>query len=64
MSTKNICFFLVQAIQMSTNKICFYKESQKNIAQVSLNTPLMKFSAGFSLKCTHIRRIFYYKFFK
>ena len=29
---------LVEAIQMSTNNICFCKESQKNIAQVSLDT--------------------------
>ena len=49
---------------MSTNNKCFYKESQKNTAQVSLNTYLMKFSADLSLKCIHIRRIFYYKFFK
>ena len=34
---------------MSTNNICFYEENQKNIAQLSLNTPLMKFSADLSL---------------
>ena len=34
---------------MSTNNICLYEENQKNIAQVSLNTPLVKFSAELSL---------------
>ena len=47
---------------MNTNNIYFYKESQKNIAYVSPNTPLMKFSTDLSLNCTRIRR-FYYKFF-
>ena len=49
---KNICCWYsfelpqqVEAIQMSTNNIWFYKETNKKIAQVSLNTPLMKFSA-------------------
>ena len=37
---------------MSTNNICFYKESQKNIAKESLNTPLMTFSADLSLNST------------
>ena len=32
---------LVEAIQMSTHNIWFYKENQKNIAQASLNTPSM-----------------------
>ena len=30
---------LVEAIQMSTNNICFHKENQKKIASTSLNTP-------------------------
>ena len=34
---------------MSINKICFYKENQKNTALVSLNTLLMKFSVDLSI---------------
>ena len=37
----------VEAIQMSTNNICFYKEKQKKYC-VSLNMHLMKFSAALS----------------
>ena len=48
---------------VQTTYACFYKESQKNIALVSLDTPLMKFFADLSLTSTHIRGIFYYKFF-
>ena len=35
--------------QMSTNNICFHKESQKDIVWVTLDTPLMEFSADLSL---------------
>ena len=52
----------LEAVQMNTNNIYFYKESQKNIAYMSSNKPLMKFSADVSLNCTRIRRV-YYKFF-
>ena len=48
---------------MNTNNICFYKESQKNIAEVSSNTPLTKFSTDHSLNCPRIRN-FYNKFFQ
>ena len=65
---KNICCWYsfelprqVEAIQMNTNNIYFYKESQKNSAYISSNKPLM-FSADLSLNCTRIRRV-YYKFF-
>ena len=66
---KNICCWYsfelprqVEAIQMNTNNIYCCKECQKNIAYVSSNKPLMKFSADLSLNCTRIRRV-YYKFF-
>ena len=52
---KNICSWYsfelpqqVKAVEMSTNNKCFYEENQKNIAKVSLNTPLMKFFADLS----------------
>ena len=43
---------------MSTNNICFYEENQKNIASVSLNTPLMKFSDDLSLSVPELAGYF------
>ena len=55
----------IEAIQMSTNNICLYKENQekKIWALTLLNNTLMKFSVDLTLKCVLIRWIFYYKFF-
>ena len=45
--------------------MCFYiKKMEKTMAEASLNTPVMKPSADFSLKCVLIMWIFYRKLFQ
>ena len=43
---------------MSTNNICFNKENQKKYC-----VSIIKYAPDLSLKCSRIKRLFYYKFF-